>query len=112
MLCEDTRYTLYDARKPPRTEYHLYPATRLFVDHANAGDLLVILRTGVQDDLCIVVAERGSSMESSLLTTYFPSGTPALERFAFPDAAHSVELDSEGPRSLVDLARNLGFELS
>ena len=112
ILCEDTGYTLYDARKPPRSEYHLYPATRLFLDHANAGDLLVILRTGAHDDLCIVVAERGSSMESSLLSTYLPSGAGALERFEFSEAPVGLDLNSGSARSLVDIAHNLGFELS
>ena len=111
-LCEDTRYTLYDSRKPPRTEYHLYPKTRLFLEHANAGDLLAVFRSGSRDDLCILVAERGCAMEGSLLATYFPSGIPALERFAFPDQHRRLDPGAEQHRVLIDLARSLDFDLA
>ena len=110
ILFEETGYTLYDARRPPRSEYHLYPATRLFIEHAQAGDLLVVLRTKVHDELCIVVAGRGGPAEAGLLAAYFPYGAPSLERFVFLDARPAVEAESESMRTLRVLAYSLGFE--
>lgn len=111
ILFEETDYTLYDARRPPRSEYHLYPATRLFIEHANAGDLVVVFRTKRPDDLCIVVAERGGPTEAGLLAAYFPRGAPPLERFFFLDGSSDVGSSSDGMRTLQVLARTLGFEL-
>ena len=111
ILIDETDYTLYDARKPPRSEYHLYPATRLFLDHANAGDLVAVFRTIGPDDLCIVVAERGGEPEAGLLAAYFPDGAPTMERFVFSDTSSNRDPSSEILRTLQDLARSLGFEL-
>jgi hypothetical protein len=108
---DETDYTLYDARRPPRSEYHLYPATRLFIDEANAGDLVVVFRTKKPDDLCIVVAERGGPAEAGLLAAYFPDGAPPLERFVFSDSESDAESSSEIMRTLNALACALGFEL-
>ena len=110
ILFEETVYTLYDARRPPRSEYHLYPATRLFIGHAQAGDLLVVLRTKVHDDLCIVVAARGGPAEAGLLAAYFPYGAPSLERFVFLEAVPAAEAESESIRTIRDLAYSVGFE--
>ena len=111
-LCDDTGYTLYDSRKPPRTEYHLYPKTRLFLEHANAGDLLGVFRSGSRDDLCILVAERGCAMEKSLLATCFPTGIPPLQRFTFPDQNRRLDPGAEHQRVLMDLAQSLDFDLT
>lgn len=111
ILFEETGYTLYDARRPPRSEYHLYPATRLFMEHAQAGDLLAVLRTRVHEDLCIVVAGSGGPTEAGLLAAYFPYGAPSLERFVFLDARPAAEAESESMRTLRVLAYSLGFEL-
>ena len=111
-VCEEASYTLYDARKQPRSEYHLYPKTRLFLEHANAGDLLVVFRSSSRDDLCILVTERGGEMEKSLLATYFPTPTPALERFTFPNRHRCLDASSEQQRVLIDLALGLGFDLA
>lgn len=111
ILIDETDYTLYDARKPPRSEYHLYPATRLFLDHANAGDLMAVFRTKRPDDLCILVAERGGEPEARLLAAYFPDGAPRMERFVFSDTISAYEPSSEIVQTLQDLARSLSFDL-
>jgi hypothetical protein len=111
ILFEETDYTLYDARRRPRSEYHLYPATRLFIEHANAGDLVAIFRTKWPDDLCIVVAERGGQTEAALLAAYFPHGEPTLERFVFSDASFDYEASRDVLRALHDVARSIGIEL-
>lgn len=111
ILFEETGYTLYDARRPPRSEYHLYPATRLFIEHAQAGDLLAVFRTKLNEDLCIVVAGRDGPTETGLLAAYFPYGAPSLERFVFLDAGPETEAEPESIRTLRVLAHSLGFEL-
>lgn len=111
IVFEEASYTMYDSRRPPRSEYHLYPATRLFLERANAGDLLVVFRTRRPDDLCIVVAERGGPPEAGLLAAYFPHGAPTLERFVFLEAVSDVESGSEIMRTLQALAHTLGYEL-
>lgn len=111
-ICEDTTYTLYDARTAPRSEYHLYPSTRLFLEKASAGDLLFISRSGQSDDLCIVVAERGGALEHDLLSRCFSGEPPALDRFRFPNRADwtgAPETTRLG--SVRMLAQKLGYSL-
>ncbi len=110
-VCDDTTYTLYDARKAPRTEYHLYPKTRLFTDCANAGDLLVIFRSGQGEDLCILVAERDSDMERCLLARYFGASVPGLDRFTFPESDECLDATTGHAQRLLELTQNLGFDL-
>ena len=112
MVFEESHYTLYDARTPPRTEFHLYPATHLFVDHGNAGDLLVIMRAGTREELCIIVAQRGSAMESSLLASFLSGVAPVEARFQFPSEERHLDLDKDAVRTLVELADRLGFALT
>lgn len=111
ILVEETSYTLYDARRSPRSEYHLYPATSLFLEHANAGDLVAVLPAARSDDLCILVAERGGQPEADILVAYFPHGAPSLERFVFVDTGPRVETNSEVISTIQALAHALDFEL-
>jgi hypothetical protein len=82
-LVEDTTYTFYQARKPPRSEFRLYPATTLFQEHAHPGDLLLVFRSPVDDGLRLVVAERGSRAEAEILDAFFRRDVPSLDSFRY-----------------------------
>ena len=86
---DETTYTLYQARKPPRSEYRLYPATRLFQERASEGDLMVVFRRPGTLTLSIIVAAQGSAFEAELLETLFADDAPSLETFEYVESGQS-----------------------
>jgi hypothetical protein len=85
-LVVETTYTLYQGRQAPRSEYHLYPATRIFLEHAREGDLLLIYREPGSTTLRAFVAPAGSRAETTLLDAMFAGQVPNLDQFRFVDA--------------------------
>ena len=61
LIIDDTHYTLYDARSHHEASYHLYPRTDLFANAQAPGISWSCSAPGCEDELCIVVAERGSA---------------------------------------------------
>jgi hypothetical protein len=82
-VIDEATFTLYQARKPPRSEYHLYPKTQIFRDWARAGDLLVVFREPGSDALRIVAVAKGSEPEKQLLDLLFEGRVPDLDEFRF-----------------------------
>lgn len=78
---EEATYTLYQARKPPRSEYKLYPKTRIFMENARAGDLLLVFRQEGSDTLMVIVARTGTRAEQELLDALFAGNGRALQAF-------------------------------
>jgi hypothetical protein len=60
--------TWYDARKdhPTRTEYRLYYQSASSLQHAKAGDLLIICK-GKGNHLVVFIAQNGSTKENQLI---------------------------------------------
>jgi hypothetical protein len=60
--------TWYDARldNPTRTEYRLYYTTNNVIRQAQAGDLLIVGRTG-KSELLAIIAKAGSTSEQQLI---------------------------------------------
>ena len=100
-VIEETTYTLYQGRKAPRSEYHLYPATRLFLDHAREGDLLLVYREPGTTALRAIVAPARSQAETALLDAMFAGEVPSLDAFRF------VEAPGESARASAKLASTL-----
>jgi hypothetical protein len=86
---ESTSYTYYQARKPPRSEFRLYPHTGMFQDEAHEGDLLVVFRSPAHTALRMVAAERGSRAELELLEAFFARDVPSLDRFRYVESPAS-----------------------
>lgn len=80
LLAEST-FTLYDARKPPRSEYRLYYDTAVFRE-AEAGDLLVLFSED-GSSLSALVARAGTRVERDLLEALGSPSDELLERFRF-----------------------------
>ena len=100
-LVESAHYTYYQARKPPRSEYRLYPRTGLFLDEAAEGDLLVVFRSPTDSALRMVVAEQGSLAEAELLEAFFNRDVPRLDKFLY---VGSREADTDARQLALALA--------
>jgi hypothetical protein len=106
---EDTgSLTWYDAREkhPSRTEYRLYYSTNEVIKTALPGDLIIICRQN-ETKLAIIVAPRGSTIESQLLWLFGLNEVGTS--FVVKDlATKEIELGFAGRFIL----RSLGIEVS
>jgi hypothetical protein len=108
-VVESSRYTYYQARKPPRSEFRLYPRTSLFLTEAHAGDLMLVFRSPADSEMHLVVAERGSRAEAEILEAFFARDVPSLDRFRYVDSVGRSDAEQLGlalvaePRSVSDV---------
>lgn len=83
------RYTLYDSRrgKPRSSEWRMYYTNRSVIEHADAGDLLLILRPSASSTrLVAVVARRGTAVERALSQRLAGDPEAGLEDRRFVDS--------------------------
>lgn len=77
-------YKLYDARRTNvarSAEWRLYPATDLFQRRAHEGDLMVVVRSGMDDDLSVLLAHAGTRAEDLLARALQVGDGSALRNF-------------------------------
>jgi hypothetical protein len=107
-ILEDSgKLTWYDSREndPKRTEHRLYYSPNLVIASAEAGDLLIIGKTGI-DRLAVIVAPEGSTSEQQLL--YLFGLEEVGSGFVIRDyTENDIQLDFAGRFILT----SLGFEM-
>ncbi|PWW32310.1 hypothetical protein DFO73_101574 [Cytobacillus oceanisediminis] len=72
-VATSSKITWYDAREahPTRTEYRLYFKSNIVMDHAEAGDLLVVSKH-TDEDINFIVVKQGSTAETVLNSLFGP----------------------------------------
>lgn len=85
-VSNDSTVTWYDARErnPERTEYRLYFRSNPVMEHASAGDLLVVAKRA-SGDIVIVVVEQGSTQESRIAWLFGLSAGELGTSFTYSD---------------------------
>lgn len=94
-LTAQEHYTLYDSRrgKPRSAEWRMYYTNRSVIEHAEAGDLLLILRPSASSTrLVAVVARRGTEVERALSQRLAGDSDAGIEGGRFVD---SPSVDAE-----------------